>query len=77
VTDVVMPGISGIRLSEQAMDLYPLMGIVLLSGYTAETLDLGRVIAGGATFVGKPITSNKLLEAVLGAATLRRTGGVQ
>jgi PAS domain S-box-containing protein len=74
VTDVVMPGISGIRLAEQVMDLYPSMGIVLLSGYTAETLDLGRVIKGGATFVGKPITSNKLLEAVLGAANLRRTG---
>jgi FixJ family two-component response regulator len=77
VTDVVMPGISGIRLAEQMMDLYPSIGIVLLSGYTAETLDLGRVIAGGATFVGKPITSNKLLEAVLAAATLRRTGRKQ
>jgi PAS domain S-box-containing protein len=74
VTDVVMPGISGIRLAEQAMDLYPSMGIVLLSGYTAETLDLGRVIAGGATFVGKPITSNNLLKAVLEAAALRRVG---
>jgi PAS domain S-box-containing protein len=77
VTDVVMPGISGIRLAEQVMDLYPATGVVLLSGYTAETLDLGRVIAGGATFVGKPITSNKLLEAVLGAAALRRTGRKQ
>jgi CheY-like chemotaxis protein len=74
VTDVVMPGISGICLAEEAMERYPAMGIVLLSGYTAETLDLSRVIAGGAAFVGKPITSNKLLEAVLGATALRKAG---
>ena len=40
ITDVVMPGMSGIELAEQMIDNYPLMGVVLLSGYTAETLDL-------------------------------------
>jgi len=41
-----------------------MLGVVLLSGYTAETLDLERVTAAGATFVHKPITSIRLLEAV-------------
>jgi FixJ family two-component response regulator len=54
------------------MDRYPLMGVVLLSGYTAETLDLERVTAGGATFVSKPISSNQLLQAVLQAVASRR-----
>jgi FixJ family two-component response regulator len=46
------------------MDRYPDLGVVLLSGYTAETLDLERVTARGATFVPKPVTSNRLLQAV-------------
>ena len=72
VTDVVMPNLSGIELAEQMMDSYPLMGVVLLSGYTAETLNLERVTAGGATFVSKPISSNQLLQAVLEAVASRR-----
>jgi CheY-like chemotaxis protein len=73
VTDVVMPGMSGIELAEQMMDTYPLMGVVLLSGYTAETLDLERVTARGATFVSKPVSSNQLLRAVLEAVASRRS----
>jgi signal transduction histidine kinase/ActR/RegA family two-component response regulator len=72
VTDVVMPNMSGIDLAVQMMDRYPLMGVVLLSGYTAETLDLERVTARGATFVPKPVTSNQLLQAVLQAVASRR-----
>jgi CheY-like chemotaxis protein len=72
VTDVVMPGMSGIELAEQMLDRYPLMGVVLLSGYTAETPDLERVTAEGATFVSKPISSNQLLRAVSEAVASRR-----
>jgi PAS domain S-box-containing protein len=72
VTDVVMPNLSGIELAERMMDRYPLMGVVLLSGYTAETLDLERITSGGATFVAKPISSHQLLEAVLQAVAARR-----
>ena len=59
-----MPKLSGIQLAEQMMDLDPMLGVVLLSGYTAETLNLERVTAAGATFVPKPISSARLLEAV-------------
>ncbi|HSO30625.1 MAG TPA: ATP-binding protein, partial [Candidatus Sulfomarinibacteraceae bacterium] len=72
VTDVMMPNMSGIELATQIMDRYPLMGVVLLSGYTAETLDVDRVSARGATFVPKPVTSNHLLQAVLHAVAVRR-----
>jgi two-component system, cell cycle sensor histidine kinase and response regulator CckA len=77
VTDVVMPGMSGIELAEQMMDRYPAIAVVLLSGYTAETLDLKRVTARGATFVPKPISANQLLQAVLHAADSRRPGADQ
>ena len=46
------------------MERFPRFGDVLLSGYTAETLNLERITARGATFVPKPVTSNQLLQAV-------------
>ena len=64
ITDVIMPMMSGIELAEWTMDQYPRVGVVLLSGYTAETLNLKRVAAGGATFVSKPVTSSQLTIAV-------------
>ena len=64
VTDVVMPTMSGIELAEWTMNRYPLVGVVLLSGYTAGTLNLARVTSRGAVFVPKPVTAAQLLVAV-------------
>ncbi len=64
VTDVVMPGMSGIDLAERVLDHYPVAGVVLLSGYNAETLDLDRVVRRGALFLPKPVTSAELVDAV-------------
>ena len=54
------------------MDRYPQLGVVLLSGYTAETLDLERVTARGASFVPKPVASNQLLQTAMRAVAARR-----
>ena len=77
VTDVVMPNMSGIELVEQMMDRYPELGVVLLSGYTAETLDLERITGRGAMFVPKPVTSNELLQTVLHAVASRRAAAAR
>ncbi len=69
VSDVVMPGLSGLELAERVLDRHPDIRIVLLSGYTAETLDLERVIARGVRFVPKPVSGRQLLAAIEGAAT--------
>lgn len=64
IIDVIMPNMSGIELAELVLDQYPHVGVVLLSVYTAETLDLERVTTRGATFVPKPVTSGQLVAAV-------------
>jgi CheY-like chemotaxis protein len=51
-------------LAERMMDGYPGIGVILLSGYTAETLDLERLTARGAAFVPKPVTPTRLVQAV-------------
>jgi two-component system cell cycle sensor histidine kinase/response regulator CckA len=62
----VMPNMSGIELAERVIDLHPRVGIVLLSGYTAETLNLERITHRGATFVAKPVSAKELLRAISG-----------
>jgi len=67
VSDVVMPGMSGIALAERVMNLHPSIRVVLLSGYSAETLDLNRIVSRGARFVAKPMSTRDLLAALDGA----------
>jgi CheY-like chemotaxis protein len=74
VSDVIMPGMSGVELAERALDEHPGLGVVLLSCYTAETLGLERITSRGASFVPKPVTSRQLLEAVQTAFGRRRPG---
>ena len=73
ISDVVMPGISGIALAEMLMERYPALGVILLSGYAPNQADLERVTAAGAVFLAKPVSSEQLLRAVNGAADARRT----
>jgi PAS domain S-box-containing protein len=73
VSDVVMPGISGITLAEMMMERYPAIGVILLSGYAPNHADLERVTAAGAVFLAKPVSSEQLLRAVNRAADARRT----
>ena len=64
VTDVVMPRMSGIELADRIREQHPSTAIVLLSGYTAETLDIDRLLASGARFVNKPVASGELLRSI-------------
>ncbi|HUG30878.1 MAG TPA: ATP-binding protein [Candidatus Limnocylindria bacterium] len=64
LTDVVMPHVSGLELADWVLERYPETGVVLMSGYTAETLDLERLLAGGALFVTKPVASGDMLRAI-------------
>jgi len=65
VSDVVMPGMTGIVLAERVLDRHPGMRVVLLSGYTAETLDLERIVKRGVRFVPKPLSGRQLLAALV------------
>jgi PAS domain S-box-containing protein len=72
VSDVVLPGMSGIALAERVLQHHPGMAVVLLSGYTPETLDLEAILARGARFASKPITSNRLLATIAEAKVAAR-----
>jgi two-component system cell cycle sensor histidine kinase/response regulator CckA len=72
VTDVVMPNMSGIELAGSMLKETADLGVVLMSGYTAERLDPSGLTARGAVYVSKPIASRELLDAIGRAMAVRR-----
>jgi len=59
LTDVVMPGMTGRELAEQAVKIRPDMKVLLMSGYTDEISKAG-FLHPGLQFIEKPFTSNSL-----------------
>ena len=63
LTDVVMPGMSGVELLERARLSSPDLRAILMSGYTASTFEHSPPPAG-VTFLEKPFTLGALDEAI-------------
>jgi len=59
LSDVVMPGMTGRELAEQAVQIRPSMRVLLMSGYTDEISKAG-FLHPGLHFIEKPFTSNSL-----------------
>jgi two-component system cell cycle sensor histidine kinase/response regulator CckA len=65
LTDIVLPnGISGRSLVQKLRIDAPLLPVVCMSGYDAESTGSAWMKAASATFVPKPFTSHALLRAV-------------
>jgi len=65
VTDVVMPGMSGLALAERARDSRPNMRVVFMSGYTAEEVNRQGVQEGEVEFLQKPFKPDDLIRRLL------------
>jgi PAS domain S-box-containing protein len=66
VTDVVMPGMSGIELGRQLALGRPEMRILFLSGYADDVVARHGVLPPGSAFLQKPFTPDTLLRTVRG-----------
>ncbi|MEE4354858.1 MAG: response regulator [Desulfococcaceae bacterium] len=64
LTDVKMPGKDGFQLLSHIRKTFPMMPILMMTGYlTPETIEKGR--SGGAEgFIAKPFTPEELIKAV-------------
>ncbi|MEA2317514.1 MAG: hypothetical protein QOD44_1703, partial [Solirubrobacteraceae bacterium] len=69
VTDVVMPGMSGQQLAEQARERTPGIRVVFMSGHTDDVLVREGARQRDLAFVQKPFTRDSLLHAVEEALT--------
>jgi two-component system cell cycle sensor histidine kinase/response regulator CckA len=71
LTDVVMPGMSGRELAEQAAVMRPEMKVLFMSGYTDDAVVRHRVFDTEIAFIQKPFTPAALaskVQDVLGAS---------
>jgi DNA-binding response OmpR family regulator len=62
ISDVVMPGQSGLELAKAVRAIQPDARILLMSGYTSAALEPHGLINGG--ILEKPFTPSRLAEAV-------------
>ena len=76
VSDVVMPAGSGTEVARTVLERDPEARVILLSGYTAETLDLAALLERGVVFLDKPFASERLLAAVRAALESRAAAHV-
>jgi PAS domain S-box-containing protein len=61
LTDVVMPGLSGIELARRARDARPGLRVVYMSGYSHEIISHQGAIPADSALVQKPFTRKELL----------------
>ena len=66
LTDMVMPGLDGRRLATRVRDLHPDCAVIIMSGYTEDTVVREQKLGGGATFLEKPFTPDELSRHVAG-----------
>ncbi len=64
VTDIVMPGMTGNELAEKVLKLRPDVRVVLMSGYTEEEPLVALDRGVQCTFLQKPFSPGRLVDAV-------------
>ena len=64
VTDLTMPGVQGPDLAARICERRPDMGVVFMSGYSADAVDRGSIQSGPGEFLPKPFGVGALRSAV-------------
>jgi two-component system, NtrC family, sensor kinase len=64
LTDVVMPGVNGRRLAEEAKQRNPALKVVFMTGYSRNAIAHQGRLDPGVTLIQKPLTSALLAAAV-------------
>lgn len=61
LADVVMPGMSGVELAEHIRRVRPMVPVLLMSGYSSDSLPSGVVLPPRTSLIRKPFTAATLL----------------
>ena len=60
LTDVVMPGMSGVELAARALELRPSLEVIFMSGYSPDPRHRALFARDGAAFLQKPFTPQEM-----------------
>lgn len=69
--DVLMPGGSGLELVERALDLYPFLAVVMVTGVDDPSVAELALQSGAYGYLLKPFTHNEVIVAVSNAGRRR------
>jgi signal transduction histidine kinase/DNA-binding response OmpR family regulator len=64
ISDLIMPGMGGIKCLEELLRIYPGVKVLIVSGYSATISMKKTVEAGAKNFISKPYKIGELLKAV-------------
>jgi DNA-binding NtrC family response regulator len=64
MTDVVMPEMNGRELAKKITNFHPDIGMLFMSGYTANVIAHHGVLDDGVAFIQKPFSLDDLTEKV-------------
>lgn len=64
ITDIVMPEISGIELTEKISQNYPDIAVIVISSLSQEHIVLEAIGAGAGDFIAKPVQKQQLLDSL-------------
>ncbi|NUP13016.1 MAG: response regulator [Polyangiaceae bacterium] len=67
LTDLVMPRMNGVQLSQRLVAAYPMMHVLIMSGYSDDRIARNEIRGTNIPFLQKPIMPNTLLAAVRAA----------
>jgi putative two-component system response regulator len=68
LTDIKMPGISGIQLLDKIHAIYPKMPVILMTGYAELEIAIDAIKRGAFDFIIKPYNPDYLLHTIVKAA---------
>ena len=60
ITDVIMPGMNGRELADRIRAVRPGLGVLFMSGYTAQVMEHRGIVEGRDGFVQKPFSTRDL-----------------
>jgi FixJ family two-component response regulator len=60
LTDVVMPGGSGVEVARSLLARAPTIGVIFMSGYTDDAITQHGVLSPGALFLEKPFNQDSI-----------------
>ena len=64
ITDIVMPNVSGIELTEKLSKDFDEIGVIVVSSLSQEHIVLEAIGAGARDFIAKPISPEQLTESL-------------
>lgn len=64
LTDLKMPGVDGMALIEQAVELYPNLKVIMISAHATVDNAVGAMKLGAVDFIQKPFTPQEIRDIV-------------